>query len=87
MALETPVVATDLPGVRAVLGYELLRGCVVPAGDAPALASRIVRMLEARPETASWTAAARSRFLRHYTTRRIASEMVDFYARALDTSS
>ena len=41
MALETPVVATDLPGVREVLGPELLRGWVVPVGDASALASRI----------------------------------------------
>jgi glycosyltransferase involved in cell wall biosynthesis len=87
MALETPVVATDLPGVREVLGTELLRGCIVPIGDATALAARIVTMIDAGPETASWTAAARSRFLRRFTTRRIASEMVDFYARALDTSS
>ena len=86
MALETPIVASDLPGVREVLGSELLRGCIVPVGDATALASRIVTLIEAGPET-SWTAAARSRFLRRFTTRRIASEMVDFYARALDTSS
>jgi glycosyltransferase involved in cell wall biosynthesis len=87
MALETPVVATDLPGVREVLGPELLRGWVVPIGDASALASRIMATTADPAGTASWTAAARSRFLRRFTTRRIASEMVDFYARALDTSA
>ncbi len=87
MALETPVVATELPGVREVLGSELLRGCIVPVGDANALAARIIAMIQAGPDMASWTAAARSRFLRRFTTRRIASEMVDFYTRALDTSS
>lgn len=85
MALETPVVATDLPGVREVLGPELLRSVIVPVGDAGALASRIVETADR--DQAAWTASARERFLRRFTTRRIASEMVDFYARALDTSS
>jgi glycosyltransferase involved in cell wall biosynthesis len=85
MALETPVVATDLPGVREVLGPELLRSVIVPVGDASALASRIVETADR--DQAAWTASARERFLRRFTTRRIASEMVDFYARALDTSS
>jgi glycosyltransferase involved in cell wall biosynthesis len=85
MALETPVVATDLPGVREVLGPELLRSVIVPVGDAAALAARIVETVDR--DHAAWTASARERFLRRFTTRRIASEMVDFYARALDTSS
>lgn len=84
MALETPTVATDLPGVREVLGPELLPDCVVPVGDATALAERVVRILENPESTSSWTAAARSRFLHRFTTRRIAAEMVNFYARALD---
>lgn len=87
MALETPVVATDLPGVREVLGSDLLRRCIVPVGDADALAARITTTLDAGPDNESWTAAARTRFLRRFTTRRVAGEMVDFYARALDTSS
>jgi glycosyltransferase involved in cell wall biosynthesis len=87
MALETPTIATDLPGVREVLGPELLRDCVVPVGDANALAKRISSTIEDPASTATWTAAARDRFLRRFTTRRIASEMVDFYARALDTSA
>jgi len=87
IALETPVVATDLPGVREVLGSELLRGTVVPIGDAQALARRISATVEDPAAAASWTTAARARFLRRFTTRRIASEMVDFYARALDTSA
>jgi glycosyltransferase involved in cell wall biosynthesis len=85
MALETPVVATDLPGVREVLGPELLRSATVPVGDARALAARIAATVDS--DRAAWTASARERFLRRFTTRRIASEMVDFYARALDTSS
>jgi glycosyltransferase involved in cell wall biosynthesis len=86
MALETPSVATDIPGVREVLGPELLRSCVVPVGDATALADRITSVLADPGAAAAWTAAARSRFLRRFTTRRIATEMVNFYARALDTS-
>lgn len=85
MALETPVVATDLPGVREVLGPELLRTAIVPVGDARALAARVIATVE--HDQAAWTASARERFLRRFTTRRIASEMVDFYARALDTST
>lgn len=85
MALETPVVATDLPGVREVLGPELLRSAIVPVGDAAALAARLLETADG--DQAAWTASARERFLRRFTTRRIASEMVDFYARALDTSS
>jgi glycosyltransferase involved in cell wall biosynthesis len=87
IALETPVVATDLPGVREVLGQDLLRGTVVPIGDGQALAKRITATIDDPEAAAVWTAAARSRFLRRFTTRRIAAEMVDFYARALDTSS
>lgn len=86
MALETPSVATDLPGVREVLGPELLRDCVVPVGDASALAERITATIADPDSAAAWTAAARSRFLRRFTTRRIATETVNFYARALDTS-
>jgi glycosyltransferase involved in cell wall biosynthesis len=87
MALETPSVATDIPGVREVLGPELLRSSVVPVGDATALADRITEVLADPGAAAAWTAAARSRFLRRFTTRRIATEMVNFYARALDTST
>jgi glycosyltransferase involved in cell wall biosynthesis len=86
MALETPLVATDLPGVREVLGPELLPGRIVAPEDAAALADRIVATI-ADPEGAQeWARAARRRFLRRFTTRQIAKEMVDFYARALDPS-
>jgi glycosyltransferase involved in cell wall biosynthesis len=87
MALETPTIATDLPGVREVLGPELLRDCVVPVGDANSLAKRIATTVADPTSTTTWTAEARSRFLQRFTTRRVASEMVDFYARVLDTST
>ena len=59
MALETPVVATDLPGVREVLGPELLRRLGRPGRRCERCsASRIVADRRSRG-TASWTACGK----------------------------
>ncbi|MFN2607332.1 MAG: glycosyltransferase [Acidimicrobiales bacterium] len=47
MAAGLPVVATDAPGVRAVVGHgEAAGGVVVPRGDARALARELGRLLD-----------------------------------------
>ncbi len=45
MACGTPVVASDLPGVRQPVAMTGM-GCTVPPGDAPALAEALVQVLE-----------------------------------------
>lgn len=82
MALETPVVATDLPGVREVLG-PLATAAVVPVDDADALATRMLFHLAHPEEGQRLAMAARSRFLRQFTTTRVAQKMVAFYEGAI----
>ncbi len=45
MACGTPVVASDLPGVRQPVAMTGM-GCTVPAGNAPALAEALIAVLE-----------------------------------------
>ena len=60
MALETPIVATDVGGTRELVrdGRE---GLIVPAGDAGALATGITRVLADPADAAARVAAARTR--------------------------
>jgi glycosyltransferase involved in cell wall biosynthesis len=46
LACDTPVVATDLPGVRVPVKLTG-SGLIIPVGDAEALAQAIIRILEA----------------------------------------
>ncbi|MDQ1520742.1 MAG: hypothetical protein QOI55_1815 [Actinomycetota bacterium] len=81
MALETPIVASDIGPVREVLGDPPL-GCLVPVDDVEAL-SRAIRLALHEPIDAARTAAARARFLERFTIDAVAEEMVRFYARAI----
>jgi glycosyltransferase involved in cell wall biosynthesis len=82
MALEAPVVASDLPVVREVLvdddGSEI--GWFAPVDDPAAFASACLEALSGDPRR---TARARQRFLRHYTSEAVALQLVGFYDRAL----
>jgi glycosyltransferase involved in cell wall biosynthesis len=85
MALEVPIVATDIAPVREVVGTT---GCtrLVPPDDAEALAAALASVLRdpRAGATAASLAAGRERFLEHFTTERVADEMLRFYTRATE---
>ncbi len=80
MALETPIVTSDIAPVREVLGDAASVWLVAPPepeGFATAIGAALDGDVSVR------TAAARARFLDRYTIDRVADEMVRFYDRAL----
>ncbi|HXF56074.1 MAG TPA: glycosyltransferase family 4 protein [Actinomycetota bacterium] len=83
MALETPIVATDLPAVREAVGGSGV-AVLVPPDDPAALASAVAQTLR-QPETAADRAReGRRRFLDHFTVERVAARMFEFYATSLN---
>ena len=83
MALEIPVVGSDIPSVLEAVGDEA-NALLVPVGDAGGLAAAIVDTLR-DPRTARARAArARARFDACFTVERSAHAMIDFYRRALE---
>ncbi|MEY2478453.1 MAG: hypothetical protein QOG87_3768 [Actinomycetota bacterium] len=79
MALEAPIVASDLVGVREVVGST---AALVPPDDAHALAATIAStVLDASVRERA--AGARQRFLDNFTVERSAAGMAAFYERAL----
>jgi glycosyltransferase involved in cell wall biosynthesis len=82
MALEAPIVVSDLPPVREVLPDEH-HARFVPPGRPGELAAAVLASL-ADPEAAARRAeAARARFMQRFTIERVAREMAAFYERAL----
>ena len=78
MALELPVVASDVPALRETVEHERT-GLLVPPGDPAALAAAVARVLD-EPEAARiWGRNGRARFLERYTLERSGSRMVDLY--------
>lgn len=82
MALETPIVAADIPAVREVFGNDDL-GLLVPGGDLGAWATGICSILEDPQTTVRRSHLARTRFLANFTLDRTADRMLEFYERAL----
>lgn len=80
MAMEVPVVATDLAGVREVLGFG--NGAVVAPGDAEALARGVLGVLGDPVGASRRVGRARRRYERELTTAAVADQMVGFYVRA-----
>jgi glycosyltransferase involved in cell wall biosynthesis len=84
MALEVPIVATDIAPVREVVGDT---GCgrLVPPDDAEALAVALTAVVRDADAAAAepCLAKGRERFLEHFTTERVADQMLQFYARAI----
>jgi glycosyltransferase involved in cell wall biosynthesis len=84
MALEVPIVASDLPVVRELLvdddGAEL--AWFAPVGDARALAGACLEALELATDRPK---RARDRFLRTYTAEAAALGVADIYRRTLET--
>jgi glycosyltransferase involved in cell wall biosynthesis len=65
MAAGLPVVASDVPACREVLG-DGAAGVLVPAGDAPRLAQAICALLSSEPQRAAWAGRAWTRATDHY---------------------
>jgi glycosyltransferase involved in cell wall biosynthesis len=82
MALEAPVVASDLPAVRELLEDGSM-ATIVPVGDARALAGAVARTLADPSGAAVRARRARARFLEAFTVERVAGEMRSFYDRAM----
>jgi glycosyltransferase involved in cell wall biosynthesis len=85
MALEAPIVASDLPAVR-----ELVRdgdsALLVPPGQPPPLAAAIVATLADGDGAASRASSARARFLAEYTVEGVSGRMLAFYDHALSAA-
>ena len=80
MALEAPIVASDLPAVREVVGDDAL---LVPPDRPDALAAAVTAALADPDGAARRAARARERFLATFTIDRVADGMAGFYRRAL----
>jgi glycosyltransferase involved in cell wall biosynthesis len=79
MACGLPVVATDVGGVREVLGNDGKAGRVVPAGSAAALAEAISTLAASPALRRELGAAARSLIEDRYDMRRVAAQYLSLY--------
>jgi glycosyltransferase involved in cell wall biosynthesis len=83
MALEAPIVASDLAPVREVVGDDRSARLVAP-NDVEQLAQAIHATLH-DDRVEDRTAVARARFLERFTIEGVADEMMRFYIRATKT--
>ncbi len=83
MALKAPLIASDLPPVREVLGDRRHARFVDPERP-QALAGAIVGVLTEPGDTARRADHARARFLERFTVDKVTEEMLTFYDRALE---
>jgi glycosyltransferase involved in cell wall biosynthesis len=81
MALEAPVVASDLPEVREVVGRE--QAVLVPPESPERLADAVLEVLQDSADVHARVASARDRFLDVFTVTTVARQMRNFYDRAL----
>jgi glycosyltransferase involved in cell wall biosynthesis len=82
MALETPIVASDLPAVREALDLGTCGRLVTPERP-EALAEGILATIADPEGSRRVTQQGRARFLGRYTVERVGQEMMGFYRRAL----
>jgi len=81
MALEAPIVASDLPQVREVTGDAA--ALLVAVDDVRGFAEAIVQCRRDPDATAARVADAHARFLRYFTIEQTSRQMIGFYRRAL----
>lgn len=81
MAMEAPIVASDLPEVREVVDNAI--ALLVPPDAPDRLAEALAGALLRREEAANRARAARRRFLDYFTVQMTARQMVEFYRRVL----
>ena len=86
MAAGVPVVASDIPGNRAVVEHER-HGLLAPYGDADALAQAISRIFEYRHLARKLAVAARSRVEQDFSIGRTAREHVELFSRLIAARS
>lgn len=85
MASGLPVIASDYPGVRAVVDDEE-NGVLVPLGDAEAVASAIRRMVELGADgRRAMGAAGRAKCQRTWTWPQLTDRMDEVYRAAIET--
>lgn len=81
--MAKPIVATDVPGCRAVVAHEK-NGLLVPVRDSAALAAAIERLLR-EPETrVRMGRAGRERVLQDFDVRKVVAETLEVYSSLLD---
>ena len=80
MALNLPVIASDVPALREVLDDGRC-GVLVPPGDADALAGACVDLLSSPKRAAALAAAGRSRFEAEYSAEAMTHAMLTLYRR------
>jgi glycosyltransferase involved in cell wall biosynthesis len=80
LALEAPVVATDLPGVREAMGDS---GVLVADADGRALALAVESVLDQPDAAARMAQRSRRRFESRFTIERTADAMAGFFIRSL----
>ena len=83
MALEAPIVASDLPPIREVVG-PATPALLVPPDDPGALGRAVVSTLTDAADAARRADVARARFLQRFTIDGVADDMARFYERALE---
>lgn len=83
MALEAPIVASDLPAVREAVGADGECASLVPVGSVDAVAVAVIDTLGPLGDRRARAARARRRFEERFTVQRAATGMVAFYGRAL----
>ena len=86
MALQAPIVASDLPPVREAV-TDGVSARLVPPDRPDELAQALVETLEDRSAAAHRAAAARAAFQARFTIARAAEGMLGFYAHALSTGT
>jgi glycosyltransferase involved in cell wall biosynthesis len=79
MACGLPVVATDVGGVREVLGSDGKSGVVVPVGSSAALAEAMAGVAASAGLRKEFGAAARALIEERYDIRRVAAQYLSLY--------
>jgi glycosyltransferase involved in cell wall biosynthesis len=82
LVLERPVVATDVSGVRDLIGQDE-HGRLVPAGDEVALAAALREVLGNLPEARARAQRGRRHVLEYMDPRRVSEAHVSTYRRAM----
>lgn len=82
LALETPIVASDLRGIREVVGGDTAR--LLQQVEPRTIARAIRDTVSQRHESQAMTARGRARFIERHTIEAVAERLIDLYDRTLE---